>query len=158
MRCRLRTVLVSWGFVLISAISCAPPESLQTAEHSGRFQWLEGCWADPSSGTREVWQSAEPEILFGFNVVTRDGALRFFEQLRIMNSADGWVYAAYPKGVGPTEFFLEEAGDQSAVFLNPDHDYPQRIAYSRLENDLIMMISASDGGDARQWTLHRTGC
>ena len=52
-----------------------------------------------------------------------------FEYLRIVERDGGLVYVAQPGGRSPTEFMLTELDKKRAVFVNPRHDYPQRIVY-----------------------------
>ena len=52
-----------------------------------------------------------------------------FEFLRIVERDGGLVYIAQPGGNAPTEFVLTELNNQRAEFVNPRHDYPQRIVY-----------------------------
>ena len=52
-----------------------------------------------------------------------------FEFLRIVERDGGLVYIAQPGGRSATEFVLTELDTQRAVFVNPRHDYPQRIIY-----------------------------
>jgi hypothetical protein len=56
-----------------------------------------------------------------------------FEYLRIVERDGGLVYVAQPGGGSPTEFALTELDNQRAVFVNPRHDYPQRIVYELLD-------------------------
>ena len=53
-----------------------------------------------------------------------------FEYLRIVERDGGLVYVAQPGGRPPTEFVLTELDRNRAVFVNPRHDYPQRIMYA----------------------------
>ena len=49
--------------------------------------------------------------------------------LRIVERDGGLVYIAQPGGNPPTEFVLTELDKKRAVFVNPRHDFPQRIIY-----------------------------
>ena len=61
--------------------------------------------------------------------VNKKGKTVAFEYLRIVERDGGLVYVAQPGGRSATEFVLTELKDQHAVFVNPRHDYPQRIVY-----------------------------
>ena len=52
-----------------------------------------------------------------------------FEFLRIVERDGGLVYIAQPAGREPTEFILASLEEKRATFVNPRHDYPQRIVY-----------------------------
>ncbi len=81
----------------------------------------------------EIWTSAAGGALVGLHkdVVTRDGAARMvsFEFLRIETTADGIAYVAQPAGRPPIRFARVESGPRRVVFVNPAHDFPQRILY-----------------------------
>lgn len=74
------------------------------------------------------------------------GALRESESLRLVVMA-GEVYylAKVPHNPLPVAFRLSEGGDRSAVFTNPDHDFPRRIEYHL--GDGVLTVRVSDGGE-----------
>ncbi len=113
--------------------------------------WMTGCWQTGGGETREVWTRGTDDIYFGFNVVERNGALAFFEQLRLEKRAGGWVYVASPRGGTGVPFALTEHEDTAAAFTNPSHDFPQKIAYRRDGDTLTARASLSSGEDAREW-------
>ena len=81
----------------------------------------------------------------------------FFEYLRIEEQEHAVVYIASPRGQGATEFVLSSINEQTAVFENPDHDFPQRITYRRVGNRLIAGIEGVVDGESRmqawEWRL-----
>ncbi|MEO1014326.1 MAG: DUF6265 family protein [Pseudomonadota bacterium] len=140
----LPAALCSFG---VAAVSFASP----TPALAGDLDWLEGCWVTQSGETREVWARGAETLLFGYNVASKDGAVGFFEQLRLEKREDGWAYFAYPRGESPTRFNETIAGRAWIEFRNPSHDFPQRIRYA-LEGDVLRAeISLADGEDARAW-------
>jgi hypothetical protein len=52
-------------------------------------------------------------------------------------------------------FRLESATDGEAVFVNPAHDYPQRITYRRTGRGLTATTSLADGSNAQTWKYER---
>jgi hypothetical protein len=78
--------------------------------------------------------------------------MREFEFLRIAAGPDGVpVYWASPDGRPPVAFRLSQSGPGRVVFDNPQHDYPQRIAYQRSDGGLVATVSALDGSHAMRW-------
>lgn len=67
--------------------------------------------------------------MLGVSRTVKEGKMVGFEFLRIVERDGGLVYVAQPGGSAPTEFVLTEIGERRAVFVNPRHDYPQRIVY-----------------------------
>lgn len=145
----MRLLLVS--SLLILAACASGSRSTMGAGATAGFAWIEGCWRSESGATVETWERGGDGLYFGWNVASQDGAVRFFEQLRIedFGGADG--YYAYPKGVGPTRFALVERGASWATFANPAHDFPQRIVYARDGEGLTATVSLIDGSGARVW-------
>jgi hypothetical protein len=71
-----------------------------------------------------------------------------FECLRIEARQNGIFYVAQPNGRPPTSFRLTMIDDSTAVFENPDHDFPKRITYARSGADaLTAKVDGGDGGD-----------
>ena len=75
-----------------------------------------------------------------------------FEYLRIVERDGGLVYIAQPGGKSATEFVLTELDGNRAVFLNPRHDFPQRIEYTRSDDgSLTAAIGFANGGQPRRF-------
>lgn len=69
-----------------------------------------------------------------------------FEFLRIETGSEGEaVYVAAPGGGTPSRFKLVRSDGTSAIFENSDHDFPQRISYTRNGDSLAVAISTLDG-------------
>jgi len=129
--------------------------ALVAAEMQGAadLSWFEGCWETESGNTREVWQAEGDDLLFGYNVVLKNGDVGFFEQLRLEHSGF-WVFSAYPRGIGPATFSLAENSTRPATFTNSEHDFPQRLHYERQDDRLIAVASLIDGSNAQTWSFN----
>ena len=122
------------------------------AENAG-LGWLVGCWISGDQSSREVWVSEGADRLAGFGITVRDNTVVFHEVLTIMRGDDArWVYTAYPAGQAATSFVAARLEDQQVVFVNPDHDYPQEIRYSRDGSLLHAVISLTDGKNPMSFT------
>lgn len=96
--------------------------------------WLSGAWTGSrgTSGTttiEERWSPAQGGSMLGVSRTISRGKMSAFEYLRIVERDGGLVYVAQPNGGTTTEFILTEFSATKAVFENPRHDYPKRIAY-----------------------------
>ena len=81
-----------------------------------------------------------------------------FEYLRIVERDGGLVYIAQPGGRPPTEFTLVELTKSRAVFENPRHDYPKRIAYElSADGRLSATIGFLKGGSPQRFEFKREG-
>lgn len=120
------------------------------------LKWLAGAWAsdDRGSSTEEHWIAPKGGIMLGVNRgVSRNGKASF-EFLRIAETREGIVYFASPGGKEPTPFRLKEAVADSVTFENPDHDFPQRVVYRKVEGNLVARIEGSINGkdQSMEWT------
>lgn len=126
----------------------------------GDLAWLSGNW----SGTRgtnnsiafeERWTPPKGGSMFAVSRTISRDRLGAFEYLRILEREGGLVYIAQPGGAAPTEFIMTEFSATRAVFENPRHDYPKRIAYELTEGKLTATIGFLKGGTPRKFEFKR---
>lgn len=114
---------------------------------------LAGCWEQivPNGRTVEQWMSEEGGLLLGMSRTVRDGKAREYEFLRIDRDPTGKLrYVAQPSGQAEATFMLKSLTEDTVVFENPQHDFPQRILYKRVDKDtLVARIEGSVAGKAR---------
>lgn len=133
---------------MITSTACmSVADSGNTDQNLSQLAFMNGCWVSSDDGSKEVWASEPGGMMFGYSVALADGAIVFFEQLRIAKTKAGVTYFASPEGQGPTPFELSEHSDSSALFVNPEHDFPQEIRYERDGDTLTATISATGGGN-----------
>jgi hypothetical protein len=96
-----------------------------------QLSFLSGCWA--AAGVEEVWLKPEGGSMMGLSRTVKGGKTVFTEFLYISTNADGGIVLNVQLKLAgkSTQFTLAEATDGSAMFSNPQHDYPQRIIYRR---------------------------
>lgn len=154
--------------LFLIALALATPAHAQSLDD---LAWLKGCWrteapreAESGSQTTEVWIDPPGPALLGYSFTQGEGQVQGWEQMRI-DAADGGRprFVAMPGGGAPVEFRMAEqfnldAPTQIAVFENPAHDYPQRIAYQRDRNRLTATISRADGSDPHTFEYRRIVC
>ena len=126
-----------------------------TAADDAALDWLVGCWRNESGDTTERWTAPAPGLLFGSSVTVAEGKVVFFEFMQIEPGDSGYVFSAYPRGIGPNPFPSEAVGEQRISFANAEHDYPQRITYWREGARLNATISAMDGSQPNSWSYQR---
>lgn len=104
--------------------------------------WLAGVWTGMrrTSSIEERWSPPKGGAMLGVSHTVRAEKMTAFEYLRIVERDGGLVYVAQPGGRSPTEYVLTELDNQRAVFVNPHHDYPQRIVYE-LTNERVLTAS-----------------
>jgi len=115
--------------------------------------WLAGCW-EVTAGElviEEHWMAARGGTLLGMSRTVRGGQLAGYELLLLYEEASGWIYEAHPSGQPTASFRSSAITDTSIIFSNPDHDFPQTIAYFRIGSDsLLARIAGERGGQPRQ--------
>ena len=125
--------------------------------------WMAGCWGATRGGVEmeEQWTAPKGGILLGVHRDVFASGRVFFEFLRIERRPDGVFYVAQPRGLAPTGFRLVESGGRRAVFANPEHDFPQRIAYWLDDTGALhARIEGEEDGEERsaEWTWPRVPC
>ena len=104
-----------------------------------RLGWLAGCW-ERSSATgsmEEQWMAPRAGIMLGMGRVIRDGAVVAHEAMRIEQRGDTLVFVANPSGQAQAEFTATTIERDAVVFENPEHDFPQRVAYRHAAGDSL---------------------
>ena len=116
-------------------------------------RWLAGCW-EMSAGElviEEHWMSLRGGTMLGMSRVVRGGELAGYELLLLRGEGSGWVYEAHPSGQPSASFRSTAVTDTSITFSNPEHDFPQTIAYSRMRSDSLVARTAGEpGGQLRE--------
>lgn len=113
--------------------------SLTAAAQAPMPTFIAGCWsgehADSRRSSYEVWIAPKAERMLGVSQTVRPDRAEF-EFLRIERGAGSVDYVAQPSGRPATRFRMTDASATHAEFANPEHDFPQRIRYTR-EGDLL---------------------
>jgi len=122
--------------------------------------WLDGAWVGTKmtgSAIEERWSPPLGGAMLAVaRTVNKSGKMVGFEYLRIVERDGGLVYIAQPGGAQPTEFVLSELSPTRAVFENPRHDFPKRIAYELSpEGFLTTSVGQAKGGSPIRIELKR---
>jgi hypothetical protein len=119
----------------------------------GRLAWLSGCW-EASSATRtteEHWMAPRGRSMLGMSRTVRGDSVVDYELVVLREHGNQIAYEAHPSGQRAAVFTSRAFGDSSAVFENPDHDFPQRVGYQRRGPDsLLAWVEGSADGRARR--------
>ena len=139
-------------FVSISINAQTPDPTLP------ELAWLTGYWTSSNEGNsvEELWTTGSGYVMLGVHRDVYANGRSSFEYLRIMRTRDGIVYVASPGGKPGTTFTMTENKDQRVVFENLDHDFPQRIIYSRSGDTLTARIENEAGDKSMEWTWTKT--
>ncbi|MDH3456898.1 MAG: DUF6265 family protein [Gemmatimonadota bacterium] len=101
--------------------------------------WLAGCWSAGSSErvVEEQWMAPRGDLLVGMSRSIRDGVATGHEFLLIRRTDGGVILSAHPSGQQPADFVGTVVTDQTLRFVNPSHDFPQKIEYHRISQDQV---------------------
>jgi hypothetical protein len=112
--------------------------------------WLTGYWMSNKRNTitEECWLPPSGGVMLGLHRdVSADGDV-IFEYLRIVETTDGLVYYATPRGIDTTKFTLtsltSDGSSRQAVFENPEHDNPNLIRYTLSDDGLMAEVEGID--------------
>jgi peptidyl-prolyl cis-trans isomerase A (cyclophilin A) len=141
------------GFPKLDRILKATVVARSDTTSLDHLDWLVEAWAGEADGVRteESW-SVKKGGLSGVNVVTKDGAPVFSEELRVEARGGDVVYLATPEGGPQTEFLQTEFAPSRVTFENPKHDFPKRITYSLTGDVVTVFASGVEGGAERNAT------
>lgn len=132
---------------------------IQTPPAPPDLSWMAGYWLDCSGGREasETWSDPRAGLIVGSAVTVRNGRAGFEASVIGPTPDGGLAYYAQPDGAPPTPFVLEEQTGQSAVFFNPDNDFPTRIRYRRDGDVMTARIEGQIGGVDRaiEWRFER---
>lgn len=108
-----------------------------------KLLWIADSWVSASGETTsyEEWKVINDDLFEGGSKTIKEGKVIFSESLKIEKTADGIYYVAdVAHNPAPVKFKLTSVTDTSAVFENPDHDFPKKITYLLEEGNLHAFI------------------
>lgn len=106
------------------------------ADDISQFQWLIGRWrgAQGDGVFYENWTKINDYTLegAGCHVVKNDTLFR--ESLKLHKVGKYWTYIATIENSYPVLFTLIDSFDNTWIFVNYEHDFPQRIVYTKRDD------------------------
>jgi hypothetical protein len=122
--------------------------------------FLSGCWEqrkNDGSWTQECWTDTRGGVMIGSGRDGKGDEVRHWEWMRIERGTDGSLtFYGSPKGAAAVGFKATEADVKSITFVNPNHDYPQRVRYVVTKSGLDAEVSLADGSKPNRWSYRRT--
>jgi hypothetical protein len=100
--------------------------------------WLEGRWcgSDEDQQIEETWFAPKQDETTGMSRTISGGRVISFEYMRIASLDGKLTLLAQPDGNPPVPFERTDGDKDWIRFENPKHDYPQRIQYRRVGDEL----------------------
>ena len=123
-------------FVAICFTSCYRPSAKQAFDDLKVF---EGKWRTiDGPDFIEVWEIANDSLLSGVGLSMNGTDTSFKELLQIYRNGDSIYYGAkVGNNVGYVPFRLDENKKNYWMFINLEHDYPNIIEYSLLNDSML---------------------
>lgn len=143
-------IAVAIAFSIISCKKNNPFEKLDKAS------WLIGTWTSSftENAYLEIWQKANDSAYYGhcFKIVNNEIAMEDVMGLKEVNGK--LIYSARvpdQNGGEIVKFNLTSQTDNQIVFENPNHDFPTKIVYTKINNDSIVTeISGEIKGEIKK--------
>lgn len=155
---------LGWAVVMVAVLGSTAGRLDGQTDPLARLGWLAGCWEARAGNrvTTETWMVPSGGLMVGGGRTVVDGVARSFEHLRIRVDGTRLLYVATPSGQRETTFPSAYLSDTLLVFENPEHDFPQRIAYRRVGADSVVarVEGPAPGGGTRGFSvpMARVGC
>lgn len=121
-----------------------------------KAEWLIGTWENktPRGTVYESWVKINEQEFQAksYAIVEKDTVV--FETITLIQEPEGLFYIPTVKDQNdglPVRFALKSITDETMVFENPEHNFPQVISYSKNAPDsLIAQISGIRNGQERK--------
>ncbi|MGL2966222.1 DUF6265 family protein [Flavobacterium sp. XGLA_31] len=144
-------ILISTTVMAACLISCQK-KSHKKFDKIEKLSWLIGSWEQkmPEGLLAENWKKENDSTFTGNTYFINSKDTVHFESIQLVQKDDELIYSATVTGQNndkAVDFKLTSEVQNTFTFENPAHDYPQKIAYKKVnENNLIAMISGKQQG------------
>lgn len=140
---RVAILVVLWG----ASASAAQETTVD------RIAWLQGCWQSTRGETtiEEQWMAPRGGSMLGMGRTVRGSQTVEYELVMITQQNGRLAYEAHPSGQPSATFLSTTVSDTTIVFENAQHDFPQRVGYTRNGSDaLAAWIEGQANGKTRR--------
>lgn len=151
---------LSWLVVTIFLPLYMIPHQIAPPALSG-LAYMSGCWiGEAGEGTiiEEHYTTPSENLMLGTTRYLSRGRTISFELTTIRRDSTGVSLTPYPNGTASDAFRLTSLEDRTAVFENPEHDFPQRITYRQAAEDSLAARVENPSGRALEWQMVRVRC
>lgn len=139
----MKKITLIIAMIFVSAASHAQPQ--QNADFD-KLKWLIGTWKrtglKPGQSGTETWSATSATKLAGRGITMRGTDTAVVEKLSLIVKDNEIFYVADVTGNPKPVFFkLTAITTDSFVCENPEHDFPKKIAYTRVDGGIHATIS-----------------
>jgi uncharacterized protein YciI len=120
--------------------------TLMVIPQSNLPEFLAGTWKIENEDVYEHWDRLNESSMKGFSYIVKDGNISVSEYLDISKTDNEIIYTAtvLNQNQGKAINFKLDKTDNAYTFENPDHDFPKKIVYQKLNNKEVF-VQVSDG-------------
>ncbi|MFM9826744.1 MAG: DUF6265 family protein [Flavobacterium sp.] len=109
-----------------------------------KSNWLIGKWERNSAkgNLKEIWKPKNDSTFIGESYFIKGKDTLHFENIQIQQTAEDLAYISTIMGQNkdkPITFIQNKEEEKQLVFENLTNDYPQKITYSKISKDRIMI-------------------
>ncbi|MEO7977710.1 DUF6265 family protein [Flavobacterium sp.] len=132
--------------ILLAIVSCQKRESVEKDKIKAA-DWLIGNWQNTSDEgvLNENWQKVNDSTFSATSHFIKGKDTLHFENIVLAQKSETLTYIATVKGQNdgkPVAFSSTSETENKLTFENPQHDYPQKITYTKgVNNTLTAEIS-----------------
>lgn len=145
--------------LFIIACNASKKENVKTFEKLEQTNWLIGTWENASDEglLTEHWKKENDSMYFGESYLIIGEDTVFSEKITLMQDQKELYYIPTVNNQNdgkPVKFKLSSCSEKQLVFVNPKHDFPQKIEYRLITNDsLVAEISGKVDGKTKAETF-----
>lgn len=153
---------ITLGCLILVLASCKEDKS-RTYEKINAANWLLGNWENKSveGNLTESWKKANDSTFQAASYFIKEKDTLHFETIILEQKGEKVTYYATVQGQNegkPIAFKLKTASEKELLFENLQHDYPQKINYTSITADsLVVKISGMQQGkpSSEQFSMKR---
>lgn len=146
-------------FITVVSLAILYAWTIKSTNDIQKAEWLIGTWENKTQrgSIYETWTKSGQNEFSGKSYSVKDKDTIVFENIRLLQEKNGLYYIPTVKNQNdglPVRFVAKTISKNQLVFENPQHDFPQIIAYTKITSDsLIAEISGRKNGQNRKQTF-----
>lgn len=154
-----KTILI---LLLLTIFSCKESDANEK-EKMKAANWILGNWENKSvdGNLSETWKKVNDSTFEAQSYFIKEKDTLHFESIILQQKGEELTYSTMVKGQNEDKavaFKLTTTTEKQLVFENPKHDYPQKIIYSEINPDnIVVKISGIQQGkpSSEQYSLKK---
>ena len=146
----LLRLITAW-IICLCLLSCKPGQKIHLHKQIRDLGWIIGTWDqtldEQGQVTFEHWEIKTQTEIIGWNLTLAGQDTLFKENLKIQLRGNIPYYIAeVSHNPEPVLFRIIELSTNHFISVNPEHDFPKKIAYYRRGNKIQAKVSGDQRG------------